>query len=896
LPPSSEPSIDRGSAPAADAVEKLAAALTDLGLARAGSLKEVETSRRKGARPSPAFLVSPRLRLAQHYDLDVDLLVYDPGLGTVALVHRLVESAAGIAAEVQGRIDQATYVRHLLLVDRRLDGRLPLTVELVFLARDEPDHLDQIGRALGRVARETAFLEAVGVNLLLLPRDGGEPFSKADLRRAFPWLLQATRAWYDRPPDDRLPARPKTAARSVAGIELQDYRLSGRRKLALEPAQVHLIFGRNGSGKSSLVEALELAVTGTAERLAGEADFTRVIRNRHATGPARVILHFRDAIRSDHEVVATGIADPLRGDLKATAFRLDQPVMDRLTRGGDVERAAIFLRSFFPHESADFLAFQQAREAAEKALGQIPAALRDQLAAGHLAGEDPAKAVVRQLAWLDEPERRLEPEVAAACLPLPPATLAALGPLSSELAQLQAAWSLSPPRMSEAAATLGRIDEALERVRGELPATLEILRIAREGLQRVEGWLATGGAAAGGDFLADCNDWLRRCALTDLAERHCQLLEALEEARRAGWEPEPGTLGPFAQPPAGAAELAAQRRQAAEWARERDEIFQRLMAVAPSTGGAPATTPSAEVARPSRAQRDRLDAAGRWLLPAPTDPSRPALLGQAIEQALGAGAPVQVGDVAVGHGAGWARPLLDRLGQLEAAGRALQEAGSHPGNGNLQAMKDALARYRELDEAGGKVGQSFLRQLRGEPGVPGSGLVEALNELMALFTPARWAYEEIDLEYRDGQAGGTELGFEIGDRVQAALSLNTAQLNLFTVALFLLCALRADNPLGLLVLDDPLQNMDELTVTTLARGLAKIQRLWEGRWQLLLFFHGQEDRERFSRELPVAVYQLPWLSPGEGSPGEEIEIPADEVLYGGGLQSLTTVARARSES
>jgi hypothetical protein len=51
-------------------------------------------------------------------------------------------------------------------------------------------------------------------------------------------------------------------------------------------------------------------------------------------------------------------------------------------------------------------------------------------------------------------------------------------------------------------------------------------------------------------------------------------------------------------------------------------------------------------------------------------------------------------------------------------------------------------------------------------------------------------------------------------RTRADVRLNTAELNVFTLALFLLCAVRLPNPLRLLILDDPLQNMDELTVAT----------------------------------------------------------------------------------
>ena len=84
------------------------------------------------------------------------------------------------------------------------------------------------------------------------------------------------------------------------------------------------------------------------------------------------------------------------------------------------------------------------------------------------------------------------------------------------------------------------------------------------------------------------------------------------------------------------------------------------------------------------------------------------------------------------------------------------------------------------------------------------------------------------------------------------------------MALFILCATRLHKPLNLLLFDDPLQNMDELTSTALARGLAKVVRLWEslGRTEeLLLLFHGQDDLARFSKEIGAASYRLPWLSP-----------------------------------
>jgi hypothetical protein len=133
-------------------------------------------------------------------------------------------------------------------------------------------------------------------------------------------------------------------------------------------------------------------------------------------------------------------------------------------------------------------------------------------------------------------------------------------------------------------------------------------------------------------------------------------------------------------------------------------------------------------------------------------------------------------------------------------------------------------------DAGAAVNANFLAKLHADASAGGEfdgSLIAAVNELMALFTPARWGYDDIGLpsNLEDGALG---VGLALGtgkEAVRAELHLNTAELNMFTVALFLLCAGRVHKPLGLLVFDDPLQNMDELTSTALARGLAKLVRL-----------------------------------------------------------------------
>ena len=99
--------------------------------------------------------------------------------------------------------------------------------------------------------------------------------------------------------------------------------------------------------------------------------------------------------------------------------------------------------------------------------------------------------------------------------------------------------------------------------------------------------------------------------------------------------------------------------------------------------------------------------------------------------------------------------------------------------------------------------------------------------------------------------------------------LNTAELSAFSLVLFLLLAPRVNNPLQLLVLDDPLQNMDEMMVTTLARALAGLMPLYPEGWSILALFHGQEDIERISDEADSTLYRLPWLRPFEARQSEQ---------------------------
>jgi len=199
-----------------------------------------------------------------------------------------------------------------------------------------------------------------------------------------------------------------------------------------------------------------------------------------------------------------------------------------------------------------------------------------------------------------------------------------------------------------------------------------------------------------------------------------------------------------------------------------------------------------------------------------------------------------------------------------------------------QALADLAKRRNEVRES------FFSRLAAGD--AESKLLADALHELLALFKPAPWAYQEILFRARvRASAGGSEtetLGL-VSDNLPAELRLNTAEMNSFTLALFLLCAPSLPNPLRLLVLDDPLQNMDEMTVSSLARGLGRLVRIYPAGWRIVALFHAEEDLHRVRAEVPCAVYRLPWVNP-TGAKEKPIGVDSDESTWRRKQQTLST--------
>ncbi|PRP94056.1 hypothetical protein ENSA5_41680 [Enhygromyxa salina] len=994
---------------------------------------------------TPVYLRDPELRVCGHFEPEVDLLIYDPGLGTLAMV-QIVDALApdSVRAQVSRYVDRATYLRHLLLTAREQDAgcdRQVISVELVLVHRahdhdgdGQIDLLYEVGETLRDLAQQTDCLHAIGVNVLAAEPRGVDP---ARLRRAFSWLLHDTRQWFEGLEQRRLALRGEAedGFGRLGAIELDEYRLPGRRTLTLdEGARLHLLHGHNGSGKSSLVEALELMVTGTIERLSGIEDYEHVVRNRWSSTPARVALYSAELGREPLSFELHGAdrpARPLASGSRASSFRLDQTVMDRLARASDVDRAAELLAAFFADEAEVRERWQHAMAEAEAALARLPARVIRWLEHHQRERQDLHEVVVEQLALLAD--NRVPAALVDALLPIPRAQLRPLVGQLEALAQLEE--QLERDGFVAADAPLwDALEAAFVRLASDLPERVGTVESVLRTLDRVGRWWNEGDAAgfdSEAAYAAALDEWLELSALAEIAEQQHRILTVLSGARAEGWElrrlDEAGAAVGLLR---GLAEvepivLDDLERARAQWAKRREQLGRALRRSddAP-VDGKPLT---AARARLDDEEIEELDRFGAWWAPQ----ERGQGLGERIHGAIERGETHSFATALIGAQA-WVTPIYDAAASMleplrelrETWGASLHRAvgrrssqhdprlarevqveldieqfaeaaeaiaenwgggedaadelfdplqglddfdgplavedprkspvererepaargvegerpraparptsapplasappASAPAPGGapapepraavmqsrtvslsdapppqaapasapapapapapggraeaelgLSALVERLRQAYEVSarahEVGTEVQDSFVMRLAADDRRALS-LVDALNELMALFTPARWAYEDIILRYQE--AGDvSRLQFETGElrggadpraRARADLRLNTAQLNAFTLALFLLCAPRVDNPIGLLVLDDPLQNMDELTVTTLARGLAKLMRVLPRRWSLMMLFHGEGDLARFHDEVECAVYFLPWLSP-----------------------------------
>ena len=457
--------------------------------------------------------------------------------------------------------------------------------------------------------------------------------------------------------------------------------------------------------------------------------------------------------------------------------------------------------------------------------------------------------------WVDNPSA---PIVVADVLPLPRTHLDTLAAIAPEIKDCLSKLD-QPMDRSAFESMLQVLDEALNRVRAKVRTYRDAVVGSRAALARVGSWTPDSNQASM-EYSHALREWAERLALRDVLQKSLDVTKTIAAARQGGWTGAPDKAAGLMSLPT---DVAALTNAAEDCAKEQDEFLQQLQSGAPAgTAGASAV---ASVTSLTSTEINDLNLTGEWwgrLQPTPL--AEPC--GAAIQKAISENKAIGLGPIMVGSEK-WAdrltafltpiNPALETLLAFDQPPSSMPDATPPPIYRSpvvrLTGFKTALACARTEDEAAKQVDETLKKRLL--------ELSPALDEMVALFTPARWAYEGIlvQAERRDGKATVELMNSKTSS--QADLRLKTAELNMIVLALYLLCGPTIDNPLSTIILDDPLQNMDELTAATVARGVAKIAALMPEGWQFIIMFHGDEDLETFSREVRGSVYRLPWLGP-----------------------------------
>ena len=878
------------------------------------------------------FVVGLRIRVGNHYDLQPAITIHDPDLGTLAFVEHVDRDRKTAETDAWKAIERATAVRQILIDEaarqRNTNGRvLPLQVEVVLLvsgAVPSPAP-DPVRRCLTTVARQTGYLRLVGLSVLDLEQ---HPALDADvLRRAFAWLLRGTSQWFTRSTAAVAPSMWR-AGEAPLTLTMQDYRLAGtRRFLCRGDSWLNLVHGHNGSGKSSLAEAVELLLTNRIQRLddADETNYFRIVRHRPfgtkdhelaALGPCSVALgangsEISKVVLAPGKTLERSGQSPNSG-LQTNSFRIDQVFMDKLIRTQAAGRAALFLNAFSPGDVAVLNQLQQLRGDVRASWAQLPEHVRrkaevetasKQTTAGTTATpaaalreDEMAAFVIREFGALypvaaPQTDTTTAGSAAAKAVLSPTALEGLLAVGRSELLRLsqihppirermEALLAVTDPKALPEA--LAQFESALTTVRSSLPLHIADLTTVLRLFQEFRSWTATHRGPSG-DFEADLRRWLELQALLDLTTRYSDVVTTIQGALDRKWTPDAADdLLAAAGRTSGAAGRLAQRR--AQLADELSVLRGRVQASSESEGGLPEAA-----ATPTR----------RWLLPteieslnrvdhflASTRGGEP--LGIRFNRALASGREEALADGVIGR-VGGLDVAIEEAADMKHACEALMQQTSAPGAATgadqSQIMATLVAKARELEKLSKDLPERFFYRLaRGNPQEQ-NDLAAAFNELLALMTPARWAYRDIRLR-ADLPDGSPSLGLQTVEGAPADLLFNTAELNASALVLFLLLAPRLPNDLRLLVLDDPLQNMDELTVITLGRALAKLRIVYPKDWTMLALFHGEENIQRIRDEAPCRVYHLPWQQTTPA--GDENPIPPVEDDGGLTWQALTT--------
>lgn len=875
-----------------DPIGALAGALEQrFGLVRCA---DVAALRNRGAEKPAAFVTGQRIRIGEYYDIQPAMTVYDAGLGTLGLVELI--SRTDPEATWLRAIERAAAVRQILIEAAEGKSRsgpreLALQVELVLLVSGQSGSGTpaSLRSALTRIARETGYLRLAGLSIL--DADPHPDLPDSALRRAFAWLLRDTRKWFQRgvfQPDPSNSGRFWRTDGELLRLQLKDYRLAGVREFQCDGASwLNLVHGHNGSGKSTLAESLELLLTNRVQRLdeGGEKNYFLVVRHRgpevpdggieKASAAEVALLDGKEQVRT-RVLIAPGSVTregaPADTGVQANSFRIDQVFMDKLIRSQPAGRAALFLSAFSPGEADRLTGLQNLRKQVSAGWQSLAEHVRKRAEAATgpadgttgsrtLTDEEIATFVVRELGPLtpaadgaDAASAELQRASLEALLPAGPEDMARLAQLHSPLAESMDALLKVRDRQALAQAA-SQFQANVTSLAGSLPLLVADLKAAQLVFQEFQGWIATGRTKRGESFEADLRRWLDLQALADLTSRYGEIASAVQAAGAGGWKPEGDDAFLLAMQPDAAARNATLAEQLHD-ARARVESWQQR---APQEASPAGSEPTKVRRWLSPREVEALNQVGKRLASAKCED-----LGVRFNRALARDHEETLVDMVIGRKGGLDQAIRETAEITGACERLQQTTAGRSGEADALARITSLVKdARQFLELSKELPQSFFLKLARDQ-QERAELLAAFNELLALMTPARWAYRDIEIT-PDVAGGDPALGLTTAGGARADLLFNTAELNAFAMVLFLLLAPRLPNALRLLILDDPLQNMDELTVVTLARAIAKLRPpVYPAGWQILALFHGERNVEVIRDETPCLVYHLPWMQSAEG--------------------------------
>jgi len=340
-------------------------------------------------RPRRTFLITSssdfgvkqgvRLTLDEAHEFDATGFVFDEALHSIGII-QFVQTSPGAASEL---IDQAASLAHLLSVrDPRAHRAEHPFVELVLVVDSNRDA--SLLESLHTAHASSTLLHAVSIHVIHLPGpaenkgDKSENALKPDVQRAFCWLLPSVKKWFAKSPPQADASAPWDT------LSLVNFRCEGTRSWVLaKNAQFHLLHGSNGSGKTSLAEGFEFAVTGdchSARERWLEATptswYESVLCRKVKDGPVKATLldcsrpNSKPTIQSEaswEPSKTTGIAlEQGENQLKldGRSFHLDQGLANQLIGGTLQSRAQHWFEVFFQHKDKG----RQARQTALKSL------------------------------------------------------------------------------------------------------------------------------------------------------------------------------------------------------------------------------------------------------------------------------------------------------------------------------------------------------------------------------------------------------------------------------------------------------------------------------------------------------------------------------------------------